>query len=391
MADHAYAMRAAFERCGLTAEVLDEPDELTLEYGRRFTSGKECFPCVVTTGDMIKKIHSRDFDRSRAVFFMPGADGPCRFGLYSQFHRVVLDELGYQDVAIYSPNSNDGYAQFGLDGTNFRTLAWRGFVVIDGLQKLLMRIRPYEAHTGETERLYYHYLARLDKAIQRDESLMDLAEEASEAFSKIERSDERYPLVGVVGEIFLRHNRFSNNQLIQQLENQQLEVRLATLTEWPLYTSFTYRYDALNNWDFRAILHSTSQLILQQRDEHKFMKRFSKHVDIQHDRPVKEVLGMATKYLPLEIKGEAILSIGKAMEMVTDGASGVVNAMPFNCMPGTAVSSLSKTVAEDLGGVPWLNISYEGLRDSGEETRLEAFAEQVRAFARQRSQDDVYV
>jgi len=51
-------------------------------------------------------------------------------------------------------------------------------------------------------------------------------------------------------------------------------------------------------------------------------------------------------------------------------------------MPGTIVSSLSRRVAEDLGQVPWLNISYEGLRDSGEETRLEAFAEQVRTFAR---------
>ncbi|MEW5995343.1 MAG: hypothetical protein AB1744_13255, partial [Candidatus Zixiibacteriota bacterium] len=44
--------------------------------------------------------------------------------------------------------------------------------------------------------------------------------------------------------------------------------------------------------------------------------------------------------------------------------------------------SLSKKVSEDLGAVPWLNMSYEGLRDSGEETRLEAFAEQVKAYAR---------
>jgi len=74
--------------------------------------------------------------------------------------------------------------------------------------------------------------------------------------------------------------------------------------------------------------------------------------------------------------------VGKAIEMTQEGASGIVNAMPFNCMPGTVVSSLSKRVSEDLGGVPWLNISYEGLRDSGEDTRLEAFADQVRVFAR---------
>ena len=49
-------------------------------------------------------------------------------------------------------------------------------------------------------------------------------------------------------------------------------------------------------------------------------------------------------------------------------------------MPGTVVSSLSKKISDDLGGIPWLNISYEGLRDSGEDTRLEAFADQARSF-----------
>ncbi len=94
MCDHAYPVRAAFERCGVKAEVLDEPDEESLTYGKRFTSGKECFPCVVTTGDMLRKIHSPGFEADKAVFFMPGADGPCRFGQYSQFHRIILDELG---------------------------------------------------------------------------------------------------------------------------------------------------------------------------------------------------------------------------------------------------------------------------------------------------------
>ena len=71
--------------------------------------------------------------------------------------------------------------------------------------------------------------------------------------------------------------------------------------------------------------------------------------------------------------------------MVGAGAAGVVNAMPFNCMPGTIVSGLSGRVSQDLDDVPWLNISYEGLRDSGEETRLEAFAEQVKSFNGHRS------
>jgi len=380
MCDHAYALRAAFERCGLTAEVLDEPDALTLDYGKKFTSGKECFPCVITTGDMIKKVRSDNFDPTKAVFFMPGANGPCRFGLYSQYHRMVLDDLGYTEVPIYSPNSDNGYSDFGLEATSFRKMAWRGMVFIDCLQKLLYRSRPYEVNRGETEKVYLHYVRRLDQAIVRDESLEKLASEAGAAFDEIAVTGHRRPLVGVVGEIYLRNNRFSNNHLIESLEKLGLEVWLATFTEWPLYTSVTYRNDSWSSCDLKGYVDSILQLLFQRRQEHRIVKCFSAKNEFWDEYPVEKVLKLASRYLPLDFKGEAVLSIGKAIEMVQKGAAGIVNAMPFNCMPGTVVSSLSKTISDDLDGVPWLNISYEGLRDSGEETRLEAFAEQVRAF-----------
>jgi len=127
---------------------------------------------------------------------------------------------------------------------------------------------------------------------------------------------------------------------------------------------------------------------VQGRQEHSLNKSFSKYLPLRHDYPVGKVLKLATRYIQLDYKGEAVLSIGKAMEMAENGASGIVNAMPFNCMPGTVVSSLSKKISDDLDGIPWLNISYEGLRDSGEDTRLEAFADQVRSFARKQPTTD---
>jgi predicted CoA-substrate-specific enzyme activase len=382
MCDHGYVLRAAFERYGLTAEVLDEPDEVTLEWGKKFTSGKECFPCCVTTGDMIKKIKSHGFDPSKAVFFMPGADGPCRFGLYSQYHRLLLDDLGYRDIPIFSPNSQDGYAGFGLDGTDFRRVAWQGLVLLDCMTKLLHRIRPYEVNRGETEKVYLHYLQKLDRVIVNNKSFEPLAAEAAEAFRDIDIRDEERPLVGVVGEIYLRNNRFSNNYLIEKLESLGLEVWLASFCEWPMYTSYDFFRDAFKSRNWKGFLQSSLQLLLQKRYEHKIARSFSLSLELRHDYPVSKTMKLASRYLPIDFKGEAILSVGKAIEMTREGASGIVNAMPFNCMPGTVVSSLSKKVSEDLDGIPWLNISYEGLRDSGEDTRLEAFADQVRAFAR---------
>ncbi|MEA3297748.1 MAG: acyl-CoA dehydratase activase-related protein, partial [candidate division Zixibacteria bacterium] len=381
MCDHAYALRAAMQRFGLNAEVLDEPDDLTLDYGKKFTSGKECFPLIVTTGDMIKKIHSDGFDAEKTVFFMPGAGGPCRFGLYSEYQRIVLYELGYGDIPVFSPHSNNGYADFGLEETSFRKVAWRGLVFIDCLNKLLHSVRPYELNRGETEKLYFSLLARMDSAIVHDESLEQLAKEAAIAFTKVPVSGEKYPLVGVVGEIYLRNNRFSNNFLIDKLEKLGLEVRLATFCEWPMYSSADFRRDSLINHNWKDWLKANLQMYMQNRHEHKIINAFENHINLGHEYSVEEVLDLSSKYLTRDVKGEALLTIGKAIEMANEGTAGIVNAMPFNCMPGTIVSSLSRKISQDLGTIPWLNISYEGLRDSGEDTRLEAFAEQVKVFA----------
>ncbi len=379
MCDHAYAVRASFEKCGMKAIVMDDPNEQSLIYGKKFTSGKECFPCVVTTGDMIRQINSKDFDPNRAVFFMPGADGPCRFGQYSQLHRVILDELGYKNIPIYSPSSQTSYGDFDLEKTGFRRLAWKGSVFVDCLTKALLKTRPYEIEKGQTEEVYKEYLKKVEHVIVNGKSIQKLAEEAGGTFNCIPIKQTRKPIIGLVGEIYLRNNRYSNNFLIEKLEALGCEVRLAVFTEWVNYTTLTYRLDSINYRRIKGVVGSIIQAYIQHRDEHKITKRFVRYLQIDEELPIEKIIQRAQPYLPVEVRGEAALSIGKAIDFVGRGASGIVNCMPFNCMPGTVVSSLSSKIAEDLGGVPWLNISYEGLQDTGEETKLEAFVDQVKS------------
>jgi predicted CoA-substrate-specific enzyme activase len=377
MCDHAYAVRAAFERCGIKAEVMDEPNEESLTYGKKYTSGKECFPCVVTTGDMLRKIYSKNFDPDRSVFFMPGADGPCRFGLYSQFHRIILDELGFKNVPIYSPNSKTSYSDFGLEKTDFRKLGWKGIVFVDCLIKALLKTRPYEINPGEANRIYGKYLKEMEDCIIAGGELSILAERAAKDFKAIPTISEKKPMIGLVGEIYLRNNRFSNNNLIAKVESLGIEVKLATFAEWVNYTSHTYRLDSAAKRDWGGMFKGAIQEYYQAKEERKIEHSFAKHFPIDLETPMPEILRLAAPYLPVDVRGEAVLSIGKAIDFAASGASGIINCMPFNCMPGTIVSSLSRKVSRDLGDIPWLNISYEGLQDSGEETRLEAFVDQV--------------
>jgi len=100
MSDHSLPFAGAFRACGVDAAVMEESDEETVQLGRKYTLGKECYPCILTTGDMLKTVGRQGFDAASSAFFMPSGGGPCRFGQYHRLHRLVLDEHGYGDVPI---------------------------------------------------------------------------------------------------------------------------------------------------------------------------------------------------------------------------------------------------------------------------------------------------
>ncbi|MHC4294308.1 MAG: CoA activase, partial [Planctomycetota bacterium] len=100
-------MAAVFRSAGISAYVTPESDEKTLELGGLYASGEECYPEKVTLGDFLRIIHAEDFEADRTAFFMPTAEGPCRFGQYAPYLREVLDEMGYSEIPIISPTSKN--------------------------------------------------------------------------------------------------------------------------------------------------------------------------------------------------------------------------------------------------------------------------------------------
>jgi predicted nucleotide-binding protein (sugar kinase/HSP70/actin superfamily) len=77
MTDHGHALAAAFRSCGVETEVLPESDDETVRIGREHSSGRECYPLTLTTGDMIKATRRPGFDPDRSAFFMPPGKGPA--------------------------------------------------------------------------------------------------------------------------------------------------------------------------------------------------------------------------------------------------------------------------------------------------------------------------
>ncbi|MFQ6094071.1 MAG: acyl-CoA dehydratase activase-related protein, partial [bacterium] len=374
MSDHAYAVSGALRHYGVDSEVLPESDEETVKLGRKHSSGKECFPFIVTTGDILKKVREPEFDPSRAAFLMPSASGPCRFGQYGRMHRIILGELGYPDVPIISPSSKNSYTEFGDLGNGFQRRAWQGIVAVDLLQKLLWETRPYEVTKGETDRVYRDCLKMIEAEIAgSDGNLMGVVEGIKNRFQKITVDKRnRRPIVGVVGEIFIRSNRFSNNDVVAKIESLGGEAWVAPIGEWIFYTNHRYKEDSLAYGRYGDFVKGWIKDRVQRHDEHHLSRPFEEVLLNNHEPKTSEVLANSAPYMHPTFGGEAILSIGKAADYVKRGLSGIVNVMPFTCMPGMVVAAISKRFREDYDNVPWLNLAYDGQQETLSLTRLEA-------------------
>jgi len=396
MGDHAYALAAAFQASGQPAEVLPLADEETLELGRRYTTGKECLPCIITTGDMVKKVNSEDFDPDRSAFFMPGGSGPCRFGQYNCLHRLVLNEVGAGQVPVVSPSQDksfyEDFKQFRQDPTR---LAWNGIAAIDVLFKALLALRPFEISPGEVEQTYNHYLQAICRAIgnnANENELVRIMRDAAGAFGKIklDRSINK-PHIGVVGEIYVRSHVFSNAYLVSRLETLGARVSLASFAEWMYYTNFTRKRTSKREGQWKGALLNWYKDKLQKRIERRLAEPFDDIIDNAAEPPVEHVMELAQPYIHDSFEGEAILSVGKMIEYHHLGTDGVVNVGPFTCMPSTVVAAVMKKMAVKLDGMPAITITYDGQGDPTLDTRLEAFVDQARSYQARRARQAAVV
>jgi len=386
MTDQALALVAAFQACGGEAESLPDSDDETLELGRRLTSGKECYPLILTTGDLAKLLRRPDFDPDRSAFFMPAANGPCRFGQYHRFHRLILDELGYPQVPVYSPDQSETmYQEVGMVGQDYARIVWNGVVAIDLLEKKLREARPYERYAGESDKVYKHYLQKTFETVRDRQDLPAVLRQARGAFEDLAlETNGRKPIVGIVGEIYTRANKFSNENAVREIEALGGEVWMPPIGEWLLYVTHSSRHDAWTARHYRRYLKFSIEDRVQKKVEHRLEEIFHGCIKNLREPSIAEILELAKDYLHPSFEGEAILSMGKSLDFVRKGAAGLVNIMPFTCMPGTVVNSLFKRFREDHDNIPFLNLAYDGQEQSHTRTRLEAFMYQVRQFHERR-------
>ncbi len=385
MADHAFAIKAAFERSGVRAEVMPESDHETVDVGMRYASGKECYPFILTTGDMVKITELPDFDPDRAAFFMPSGNGPCRFGNYNIAHRKVLEHIGLVDVPVFSPNQDEGlYRDFGIVDKDFAMTSWKGIMAIEMLTKCLHETRPYELQEGVSDALYSRFLDLVYVTLRDDpEDMVQVLGYARRQFEAVPRSREPRPLIGLIGEVYVRLNRFANDDLIRRIEKLGGEVWLAPFEEWVYYINLGASRRAFQNKEWSLFFDGYLKRFVQKKVDRNYSRVFEGFLKTLHEPDTRDILKMAAPFVPDTFEGEATLSIGKSIDLIRHGAAGIVNAIPFGCMPGTIVTALVQGLEREYN-VPFITMPYDGTVSSTLQIQLEAFMDQAKNRAAQR-------
>lgn len=389
---------AVLRSVGIDAHATPPSNEETLELGGLFSSGEECYPQKVTFGDFLRIVHRDDFDPDRTAFFMPTAEGPCRFGQYAPYLRQVLDEMGHTSVPVISPTSQNSYAgisQFG--GDTFRNV-WRGLVAGDILRKMLLRVRPYETEVGAADTAFEQSVRLIIDALETSglstgQRLDALAEALTKsralyrAVPAIYTTDK--PLIGVVGEIYCRLNTFSNRDAIRQIEAHGGEAWLSDVSEWIWYTNWSQQ-DRLKREGKRISLSMLGAVIknrVQKGDEHRLMAPFeADFVGCEEPHEVyRDVLEPAWEYLPADgALGEMVLSTGKAIYVHRKGADGVIDISPFACMNGIISEAVYHRISSDCDDMPIRNFYFDA-SSSNMSRDMDIFMELARGYRRRKS------
>ena len=404
----AHLIAATFRSFGSNAMVLKTYKGLDL--GKKYTSGKECFPCQVTLGDILLFLKTEQerqgaaFDPENYLYFLPESDGPCRFGMYNKYQRMVLDSFaGLDRVKIVSITAKDGYSLEGVIEQDrmldFRKASYISVVVADILERLLWRIRPYEKEKGITDDFIERSMREMESFFETHGvgndfgRILDKLEEiTNHGKTLIDPAIAMKPLIGIVGEIFLRMHVNSNQDLIRVLERHGAEVVNSSLAEWVNYITYgqlrenkinfrlnfqQLNFGGLKNY-FHKIIRFGGDLFYQEMRQKQFYNRTTRLIDFEHDHKVSHLEKLLKKedIFTFDVTTETCLSIAAILQFAKEGYNGVLNVYPFTCMPGMTTSAIVKPVL-NRKRVPYLNTPYDGSFQPGSETAIRTFMHQA--------------
>jgi len=408
MSKHNYALSAVLNAYGIQSRVLDISHDETMENARSCACGLVCTPYLHTTEAMLNFMQKPEFNEKKFAFFQATTEcGPCRLGQYASLESLLFQKKGI-DVDIIT--GGELGSEFNLS-MPLLIKAWSGMTAVDQLEKIRMHTRPYEVNKGTSDKIYEKYMKELLDYLADPKTnlgkietylsigkaffsnlfngklsfIEEILRKAQDEFSQVKRTNEEKPKIGIVGEFYVRLHEPANQNIIRKLEEKGAETWLAPATEYFAYSyylgsvfakekfSLNRKKEDLREWLLKSILYRVMIGF-----EHRFFKATLPYMQGFDDIAAKEIVSNGEKYIRHYIGGEAIVSMGKALDYVKRDLDGIISVIPFNCMPGLTVAGFIPRFRKNNNNIPFMSIEYDGFQDSTREMRIDTFFAQVK-------------
>ena len=369
---HAFCrvMSAAMEKQGLRAEPLPIGRDEAIRLGKKYVHNDICFPAQIVIGEALAALKSGKYDGKDVAIATGKYIGDCRLTHYSALLRKALDDAGFSDVPILTNDDADFHnlhPGFRLNLLSALRIAY-ALPMIDILEELLRKIRPYELTKGSADAAFEQAMDAVINGLSRHG-----VNGAKHGFAKAigimkqvpyDRSHPR-PTVLIVGEYLLNFHPGANHDIEAFLEQNGFEIIEARMSD-VIQKSYFYRDMQVREYH----LHKQLQEKLWYRMADLFFdlahdtadKIASAHP--LYDRPAVRLPELVKESDPIIHHtfdaGEGVLIPGEILHHAAPGCRAFVILQPFGCLPNHVVGrGISKRLKELYPDVQILPLDYD--------------------------------
>lgn len=368
---HAFCriMSAALNAQHIKAVPLEVGREEAIHLGKQYVHNDICFPAQVVVGEALAALKSGKYDNSRVAIGMAKYIGDCRLTHYGSLLRKALDDAGYFNVPILTNDDTDYHNMHPGFRMNIRSAARIAFALpmIDVLEELLRKIRPYEKEAGSTEHAFEKAMDEVVYGLQKHgiagagkgfKKAIDLMNQVA-----YDRSAPK-PRVLIVGEFLLNFHQGANHDIERYLEKNGFEVIEARMTD--VIRKIYFCLDAqIEEYHLKRPL---AKKLWYKTADHIFELAHDLTDAIAKNHP----LYASVCRLPELVKesdpiihhtfdaGEGVLIPGEILHHAKEGCRAFVILQPFGCLPNHVVGrGVTKRLKELYPDAQILPLDYD--------------------------------
>jgi predicted CoA-substrate-specific enzyme activase len=334
---------ATFRYGGINSEPLPINTFETLTAGRGLTTSKECIPLTLSVGAMAKHQFNNQNHDGITLIFMPTGCGPCRQGQYNVYLKDIIAGKKLINHGILTLTDEDSYS--GL-GNEIVLRGFTGVTIADVMQNIYSAIGALAVDKKSALELFDKEWGKILVLIEKGttKQIYNQLKRSASKFNSIKRIHSLDDAVKVVlvGEIFVRNEDFSRRELVQKLLEHNIVIKTAPIGEYLFYSNYLIKEQ------YKQHLPSLGNRmrfklgeIIQRKVELKIKNILDKSGFYEYESiDIERIINHSKNLIPINMEGEAILTIGSALADIVHHASGVVSLGPFGCMPSRVAESI---------------------------------------------------